>query len=182
MIYTSIIPLTVPKIFSLNEWEQNFLVPDQLPVLLYCYPPAPCWTVDTIRSCHLSSHIISHSHIDGDNVFDHTRLSLVDPNNVPLTLIATIDLACSWKIAWRGGGTFTERSMVWWRMSGCSMVRLSSCHPPEQGNQPSLMSDQSEKRYVQAVVSLIRFMNNVQSSAGQRPGTEETEYLVLLLM
>ena len=62
------------------------------------------------------------------------------------------------------------------------MVRLSSCHPPEQGNQPSLMSDQSEIRYVQEVVSLIRFMNNVLSSAGQRPGTEETEYLVLLLM
>ena len=137
------------------------------------------WTLSGVVTSVLTSY---PTLIDGDNVFDHTRLSLVDPNNVPLTLIATIDLACSWKIAWSGGGTFTERSMVWWRMSGCSMVRLSSCHPPEQGNQPSLMSDQSEIRYVQAVVSLIRFMNNVQSSAGQRPGTEETEYLVLLLM
>ena len=41
------------------------------------------------------------------------RLTItVDKTWLELTLIATMDLACSWKIAWRGGGTLAEASVV----------------------------------------------------------------------
>ena len=125
MIYTSIILLTVLEIFSLNEWENislfltNFLCLEEFAgviVLLYVTlpsSPAPHYLL-IILITYWSNEFPSLAEI---------TLSQVQPtNSEELTLIAMMDLACSWKIAWRGGGTFTERSMVSEKMSECSML------------------------------------------------------------
>ena len=153
MIYTSIILLTVLKIFSLNEWENvsQFLT-DFLwrvsSVIVLCLS---CWYCHTYRTSPWTSQFTSQLTDIAPHCItiiwssDHLSSSSVT-SNVLLTLIAMIDLACSWKMAWRGGGTFTERSMVSGRMSGCSMVWVSCCHCDHQ---LSLMS------VLPATISLI---------------------------
>ena len=153
MIYTSIILLTVLKIFSLNEWENvsqfltDFLWRVSSVIVLWL----SCWYCHTYRTSQFSPHFTIDWHCSSLYCItiiwssDHLSSSSVT-SNVLLTLIAMIDLACSWKMAWRGGGTFTERSMVSGRMSGCSMVWVSCCHCDHQ---LSLMS------VLPATISLI---------------------------